>query len=175
MQTSTFFGKEKKSLAYVIGIMNMILHGIEAPNIVHTNTLAENITDIQERDRVNVVLANPPFGGAEQAQIQQNFPIGTSETAYLFLQHFIKILKVGGRCGVVIKNTFLSNTDNASVALRKQLLEECNLHSVLDLPGGLYRTGVKTWCCFLKRAWLLKRSVPPARSGQELRQDQPAQ
>ena len=75
--------------------MNMILHGIEVPNIVHTNTLAENITDIQERDRVDVVLANPPFGGSEQAQIQQNFPIGTSETAYLFLQHFIKKLKVG--------------------------------------------------------------------------------
>ena len=130
----------------------MILHGIEAPNIVHTNTLAENITDIQERDRVNVVLANPPFGGAEQTQIQQNFPIGTSETAYLFLQHFIKILKVGGRCGVVIKNTFLSNTDNASVALRKQLLEECNLHTVLDLPGGAFTgTGVKTVVLFFEK------------------------
>ena len=152
LQTSTFYGKEKKSLAYVIGIMNMILHGIEAPNIVHTNTLAENITDIQERDRVDVVLANPPFGGSEQAQIQQNFPIGTSETAYLFLQHFIKKLKVGGRCGVVIKNTFLSNTDNASVALRKQLLEECNLHTVLDLPGGAFTgTGVKTVVLFFEK------------------------
>ena len=107
LQNSTFIGKEKKSLAYVIGTMNMILHGIEAPNILHTNTLAENITDIQQKNRVDVVLANPPFGGKERAEIQQNFPIRTSETAYLFLQHFIKILKVGGRCGVVIKNTFL--------------------------------------------------------------------
>ena len=145
LQSETFYGKEKKSLAYVIGIMNMILHGVEAPNIVHTNTLAENLADIQQKDRVDVVLANPPFGGKERAEIQQNFPIKTSETAYLFLQHFIKIMKTGGRCGVVIKNTFLSNTDNASVALRKQLLEECNLFAVLDLPGGAFLgTGVKT-------------------------------
>ncbi len=152
LQNSTFKGKEKKSLAYVIGTMNMILHGIEAPNILHTNTLAENITDIQQKDRVDVVLANPPFGGKERAEIQQNFPIKTSETAYLFLQHFIKMLKVGGRCGVVIKNTFLSNTDNASVALRKQLLEECNLFAVLDLPGGVFiGSGVKTVVLFFDK------------------------
>src|ERR1700675_4455597 len=133
LQTKTFYAKEKKSLAYVIGIMNMILHGIEAPNIVHTNTLAENISDIQEKDRYHVVLANPPFGGKERPEVQQNFPIRTGETAFLFLQHFIKMLKAGGRGGVVIKNTFLSNTDNASVSLRKELLENCNLHTVLDM------------------------------------------
>ncbi len=115
----TFYGKEKKSLAYVIAIMNMILHGIEAPNIIHTNTLAENLADIQEKDRYDIVLANPPFGGKERKEVQQNFPIRTGETAFLFLQHFIKMLKAGGRAGVVIKNTFLSNTDNASVSLRK--------------------------------------------------------
>ncbi|MGC4075212.1 MAG: N-6 DNA methylase [Nibricoccus sp.] len=93
LQTATFFGKEKKSLAYVIGVMNLILHGIEAPDIVHTNTLAENLADIQDRDRHDIVLANPPFGGKERAEVQQNFPIRTSETAFLFLQHFIKILK----------------------------------------------------------------------------------
>ena len=152
LQTNTFYGKEKKSLAYVIGIMNMILHGVEAPNIIHSNTLAENIADIQQKDRVDVVLANPPFGGKEHSEIQQNFPIRTSETAYLFLQHFIKILKTNGRCGVVIKNTFLSNTDNASVALRKQLLEECNLFAVLDLPGGAFLgTGVKTVVLFFEK------------------------
>ena len=152
LQTNTFFGKEKKSLAYVIGVMNMILHGVEAPNILHTNTLAENIADIQQKDRMDVVLANPPFGGKERPEIQQNFPIKTSETAYLFLQHFIKIMKTGGRCGVVIKNTFLSNTDNASVALRKQLLEECNLFAVLDLPGGAFiGTGVKTVVLFFEK------------------------
>ena len=96
LQTRTFYGKEKKPLAYVIGIMNMILHGIEAPNIIHTNTLTENLADIQEKDRFEVVMANPPFGGKERREVQQNFPIRTGETAFLFLQHFIKILKTGG-------------------------------------------------------------------------------
>ena len=152
LQTKTFYGAEKKTLAYIIGIMNMILHGIESPNIIHKNTLETNIQEIQNKDRVDVILANPPFGGKEKTNIQENFPIKTGETAYLFLQHFIKKLKVGGRCGVVIKNTFLSNTDNASISLRKQLLEECNLFAVLDLPGGAFLgTGVKTVVLFFEK------------------------
>lgn len=152
LQTKTFYGKEIKSLAYIIGIMNMILHGIEAPNIKHTNTLAENINDIQEKDRYDVILANPPFGAGIGREIQQNFPIKTGETAFLFLQHFIKSLKAGGRAGVVIKNTFLSNTDNASVSLRKLLLESCDLHTVLDLPGGAFQgAGVKTIVLFFEK------------------------
>ena len=152
LQKNTFYAKEKKSLAYIIGIMNMILHGIEAPNIVHINTLAENISDIQEKDRFDIILANPPFGGKERKEVQQNFPIKTGETAFLFLQHFIKKLKAGGRAGVVIKNTFLSNTDNASISLRKQLLESCNLHTVLDLPGGTFTgAGVKTVVLFFEK------------------------
>ena len=152
LQERTFYGKEKKSLAYVIAIMNLILHGIEAPNIVHTNTLAENLSDIQDKDRVDVILANPPFGGKERKEVQQNFPIRTGETAFLFLQHFIKMLKPGGRAGVVIKNTFLSNTDNASVSLRKLLLESCNLYAVLDCPGGTFHgAGVKTVVLFFEK------------------------
>jgi len=152
LQKSTFYGKEKKGLAYIIGIMNMILHGVEAPNIVHTNTLAENLTDIQERDRFDIIIANPPFGGKERAEVQQNFPIKSGETAFLFLQHFIKILKAGGRAGIVIKNTFLSNTDNASVSLRKLLLESCTLHTVLDCPGGTFQgAGVKTVVLFFEK------------------------
>jgi type I restriction enzyme M protein len=152
LQERTFYGKEKKSLAYVIGIMNMILHGIEAPNIIHKNTLTENLSDIEERDRYDVVLANPPFGGKERKEVQQNFPIRTAETAFLFLQHFIKILKAGGRGGIVIKNTFLSNTDNAAVSLRKLLLESCNLHTVLDCPGGTFPgAGVKTVVLFFEK------------------------
>lgn len=152
LQKKTFYGKEKKSLAYIIGIMNMIFHGISSPNIIHTNTLAENITDIQEKDRYDVVLANPPFGGKERSEVQQNFPIKTFETAFLFLQHFIKILKAGGRAGVVIKNTFLSNTDNASVSLRKHLLENCNLHTILDMPQGTFLgAGVKTVVLFFEK------------------------
>jgi type I restriction enzyme M protein len=152
LQERTFYGKEKKSLAYVIAIMNMILHGIDAPNVLHVNTLTEKLADIQEKDRYDVVLANPPFGGKERKEVQQNFPIKTGETAYLFLQHFIKIVKAGGRAGIVIKNTFLSNTDNASVSLRKLLLESCNLHTVLDLPSGAFQgAGVKTVVLFFEK------------------------
>lgn len=152
LQTRTLYAKEKKSLPYVIGIMNMILHGIEAPNIVHTNSLTENLSDIQEKDRFDVILANPPFGGKERKEVQQNFPIKTGETAFLFLQHFIKYLKAGGRAAIVIKNTFLSNSDNASRALRKELLQSCNLHTILDCPGGTFLgAGVKTVVLFFEK------------------------
>ena len=152
LQKHTFYGKEKKSLAYVIAIMNMILHGIEAPNIIHTNTLTENLADIQDKDRYDIVLANPPFGGKERKEVQQNFPIKTGETAFLFLQHFIKMLKAGGQAAIVIKNTFLSNSDNASVSLRKLLLENCNLHTVLDCPSGTFQgAGVKTVVLFFTK------------------------
>ena len=152
LQTKTLFGKEKKSLPYVMGTMNMILHGIDAPNILHTNTLGENVSDLQERDRHDVVLANPPFGGKERKEVQQNFPIKTGETAYLFLQHFMKILRAGGRAGIVIKNTFLSNMDNASVSLRRELLESHNLHTILDCPAGTFQgAGVKTVVLFFTK------------------------
>lgn len=152
LQEETLFGKEKKNLAYVIGIMNMILHGIEAPNLIHINTLGENIRDIQEKNRYHVILANPPFGGKERKEVQQNFDIKTGETASLFLQHFIKSLKTGGRAAIVIKNTFLSNADNASISLRKHLLESCNLHTILDMPAGTFTgAGVKTVVLFFQK------------------------
>jgi type I restriction enzyme M protein len=149
LQTQTLYGKEKKNLAYIIGLMNMILHGIESPNIMRTNTLEENIMDIQNKDRVDVILANPPFGGGEQAQVQENFPIRSGETAYLFLQHFIKKLKIGGRAAIIIKNTFLSNGDAKN--LRKQILEDCNLHTILDLPAKVFTAGVKTVVLFFEK------------------------
>lgn len=152
LQKRTLYGREKKELPYIIGMMNMILHGVEAPNIQHTNTLAINLADIQENDKYDCILANPPFGGKERSEIQQNFAIKTSETAYLFMEHFIKLLRAGGRAGIVIKNTFLSNTDAASVALRSRLLEECNLFAVLDLPGGVFTgAGVKTVVLFFEK------------------------
>nr|WP_275445555.1 N-6 DNA methylase [Alteromonas sp. MmMcT2-2] len=152
LQERTFYAKEKKSLAYVIAIMNMILHGIEAPNVIHTNTLAENLQDITPNNQHDIILANPPFGGKERKEVQQNFPIKTGETAFLFLQHFMKSLKPGGRAAIVIKNTFLSNTDNAAVALRKELLETCNLHTVLDCPAKTFLgAGVKTVVLFFTK------------------------
>ena len=150
LQEDTFYGKEKKPLPYIIATMNMIFHGVAAPNIIRGNTLAENLSQIQEKDRKNVILANPPFGGAERGEVKQNFDINTSETAYMFMQHFIKMLKVGGRAGIVIKNTFLSNGDAS--ALRKLLLEQCNLHTILDLPSGVFQgAGVKTVVLFFDK------------------------
>ena len=156
LQEDTFFGKEKKPLPYIIATMNMIFHGVAAPNIIRGNTLAENLSQIQEKDRKNVILANPPFGGSERGEVKQNFDINTSETAYMFMQHFIKMLKVGGRAGIVIKNTFLSNGDAAS--LRQLLLEQCNLHTILDLPSGVFQgAGVKTVVLFFDKGTPTKK------------------
>jgi type I restriction enzyme M protein len=158
LQTSTFYGKEKKSLAYVIAIMNLILHGVDAPNVIHTNTLAENLADVQEKDRYDIILANPPFGGQERKEIQQNFPIKTRKTALLFLQHFIRCLKTGGRAAVVITNTFLFNSDKASIALRQELLASCNLHTVLECPPSFFLgANVSTVVLFFTKGTATKR------------------
>ncbi len=99
-----------------------------------------------------MILANPPFGGKERKEVQQNFPIKTGETAFLFLQHFMRSLKAGGRAAVVIKNTFLSNSDNAAKSLRKELLETCNLHTILDCPAKTFLgAGVKTVVLFFEK------------------------
>jgi type I restriction enzyme M protein len=142
--------------------MNMILHGIEAPNMIHTNTLTEDTADIQEKDRYDYILANPPFGGKEHAEVQRNFPIKTGATELLFLQHFMKRLRAGGQAAIVIKNTFLSNTDNATTSVRKELLETCDLHTVMDLPGGAFSanssTGVKTVVLFFEKGKPTKKT-----------------
>ena len=107
---------------------------------------------MQEKDRFDVILANPPFGGKERKEVQQNFPIQTGETAFLFLQHFIKIFKAGGRAAIVIKNTFLSNSDNAARAPAQGTAGKCNLHTVLDCPGGTFQgAGVKTVVLFFEK------------------------
>jgi type I restriction enzyme M protein len=150
LQSRTFYGKELKGLAYIIAMMNMILHGVQSPNIIRTNTLTENLSNITPSDQRDVILANPPFGGSEREEVQQNFPIRSSETAYMFMQHFMRMLRAGGRAGIVIKNTFLSNGD--AKMLRKKLLEECNLHTVLDLPSGVFTgAGVKTVVLFFTK------------------------
>lgn len=149
LQKKTLYGKEFKPLPYIIAIMNMILHGVEAPNIIRKDTLSENIMAVQTKDQFNVILANPPFGAATSKSDIQNFPIKTSETAYMFIQHFIKYLKAGGNAGVVIKNTFLSNGDATEV--RRELLASCNLYAVLDLPAKVFSAGVKTVVLFFKK------------------------
>ena len=155
LQHDMLFGKELKPLPYVIATMNMILHGVEAPNIMHTDTLSENIMAVQDKDRFDMVLANPPFGAATQTSVQQNFPIKTGETAYLFMQHFIKYLKAGGSAGIVIKNTFLSNSD--AIPVRREFLESCNVYAILDLPAKVFTAGVQTVVLFFKKGEPTKR------------------
>ena len=143
------FGQELNPDTYAICKADMLIKGQDIANIICGNTLSD---DGHPDKKFDYMMANPPFGGKERPEVQQNFPIKTGETAFLFLQHFIKSLKPGGRAAIVIKNTFLSNTDNAAVALRKELLENCNLHTILDCPGGTFiGAGVKTVVlCFTK-------------------------
>ncbi len=152
LQSKAFIGKEKKGLPFIIANMHMIFNGIESPNILRGNTLSKNINEIQEKDRVDMILANPPFGGQENDSIQMNFPIKTSASENMFMQYFIKNLKQDGRAAIVIKNTFLTNDDNATQAIRQELLTECNLHTILDMPQGTFLgAGVKTVVLFFTK------------------------
>ena len=153
IQTDTFYGQEKTSLGYVMGMMNMILHGIESPNVYKGNTLTQNIRDYQEKDRHNVILANPPFGGKEKSQIQQNFPIETNATEMLFIQHFMKMLKLEGRAAIIIPEGVLFQTNNAFKKIKQDLLEGFNVHTIVSLPSGVFLpySGVKTNILYFDR------------------------
>lgn len=154
LNEDTFFGNEKTPLSYVMGVMNMILHGIESPNISKSNTLTKNIRGLEEKDRFDCILANPPFGGKEKEQIQSNFPIKSNATELLFLQHMMNHLKLGGRCGVVIPEGVLFQTNNAFASVKKELLEKFNIHTILSLPSGVFLpySAVKTNVVFFDRA-----------------------
>ena len=153
LNEDTFFGNEKTPLSYVMGVMNMILHGVESPNIAKTNTLTKDIRGFEEKDRFDIILANPPFGGKEKEQIQQNFPIKSNATELLFLQHMMNSLKLGGKCGVVIPEGLLFQTNNAFQSVKKDLLERFNVHTILSLPSGVFLpySGVKTNVLFFDR------------------------
>lgn len=152
LQTKALLGKEKKGLPFIIANMHLIFNGIKFPNIVRANTLSKNIMEIQEKDKVDIILANPPFGGKENEAVQMNFPIKTSASENMFMQYFIRSLKQGGRTAIIIKNTFLTNDDNATKALRQELLTECNLHTILDMPQGTFLgAGVKTVVLFFTK------------------------
>lgn len=154
LNEDTFFGNEKTPLSYVMGVMNMILHGVESPNISKSNTLTKDIRGLEEKDRFDCILANPPFGGKEKEQIQQNFPIKSNATELLFLQHMMNHLKLGGKCGVVIPEGVLFQTNNAFQSVKKDLLERFNVHTILSLPSGVFLpySAVKTNVVFFDRA-----------------------
>ena len=137
-----------------MGMMNMILHGVESPNLYRGNTLTRNIRDIQEKDRYDIILANPPFGGKEKTQIQQNFPIQSNATELLFLQHFMKSLRSGGKAAIVIPEGVLFQTNSAFKQVKQELLENFNLHTILSLPSGVFLpySAVKTNVLFFERS-----------------------
>lgn len=154
LQTGTLFGIEKKPLPYLLGTMNMLLHGIDNPNVRRDNTLKTPLKDIGDADRYEVIATNPPFGGEEEAGIQLNFPEATrtSETALLFLQFIMRSLKPGGRCGVVVPNGLLFS-DGVAARVKEQLLKNFNLHTIVRLPNGVFApyTSIPTNLLFFDR------------------------
>lgn len=147
-------GYEKKAMPYLLAIMNMLLHGIELPNITEQNTLANNIRQISDEQRVDVVATNPPFGGEEEEGIIRNFPesMRTSETALLFFQYIMAVLKrPNGRCGVVLPNGFLFG-GGVGATVKKRLLTRFNLHTIVRLPVGSFApyTSIPTNILFFK-------------------------
>ncbi len=153
LNNKTFYGKEKTPLPYVLGLMNMTLHGVDYPRIAKENTLQTDIRQIDDRDKFNIILANPPFGGKEQELIQKNFPVEATATELLFLQHIEKSLKTDGRAAVVVPEGVLFQTNTAYQAVKKRLLSECNLHTVVSLPAGVFLpySAVKTSILFFDK------------------------
>lgn len=137
LQRETFYAQEKKPLPYLIGNMNCILHGLLTPNIVRKNTLSDNIRNIPESRRFDIIMTNPPFGGKENKQIQQNFPIQSQSTELLALQYVMKSLKRDGRCGIVLPEGVLFRSDSFA-RVKRELLENFNLHTIISLPSGVF-------------------------------------
>ncbi len=161
-------GIEKKPLPYLLGMMNLVLHGVDQPNITRANALGEPIAQIGKARRVGVVLTNPPFGGEEEKTVQANFPADkqTAETAWLFLQLVIRQLRDGGRCGIVAPQSVLF-AGGVGARIKKQLLAECDLHTVVRLPDGAFApyTDIPTNLLFFDKTGRTKEvwyyQIPP--------------
>jgi len=154
LQTKTLFGKEKKPLPFLIGNMNMILHHILVPNLIRTNTLDEDVHNVPESEKHSIILTNPPFGGDEEKRIGRNYPIKTASTEAMALQYIIRHLKNGGRCGVVLPEGNIMFGGGAMARIRQELLEKCNVHSIISLPQGVFTemgAGVKTNLIFFDK------------------------
>lgn len=153
IQTGTFFGCEKTAVAYVMGMVNLLIHGVESPNLLLGNTLQENVHNIEKEDCYDIIIANPPFGGKENKEIQKNFPIQSSETELLFLQHFMSKLKDNGKAAIIVPEGMLSNTSSSYRDIKQALIDDFNLHTILSLPVGTFLpySGVKTNVLFFDR------------------------
>ncbi len=137
---NSLYGIEKKNLPHLLCITNLLLHDIDSPNIIHGNSLEKSVRDYKEEDRFDVIAMNPPYGGVEQKSIQANFPVElqTSETADLFVATILYRLKQNGRCGIILPDNFLFGTENSQKALKEKLMNECNLHTIVKLPAGVF-------------------------------------
>jgi len=163
-------GVEKKPLPYLLGMMNLLLHGVQQPHIVRDNALRNPITEIKKADRVDVIVTNPPFDGEEEKAIAGNFPEPTAETAWLFLQLVQRRLHDGGRCGMVVPNGVLF-ADGVGARIKKELLKHCNLHTIVRLPPGVFApyTAIPTNLLFFektggtKEVWFFELPLPEGR------------
>jgi len=163
------FGIEKKPLPHLLCMTNLILHDIEVPNIRHDNSLSKPLIDYSSKDMVDVVVTNPPFGGAEEEGIENYFPteFRTRETADLFLVLIMKLLREGGRCGLVLPDGFLFG-EGVKTRIKEQLLREFNLHTIVRLPNGVFSpyTGIRTNLLFFEKGkptkdiWYFEHPLP---------------
>ncbi|MBN8853990.1 MAG: N-6 DNA methylase [Sphingobacteriales bacterium] len=162
-------GVEKKPLPHMLATTNMVLHGIEAPSIDHDNLLSKSWNEWSEKDRVKVIVTNPPFGGMEEDGVENNFPslYRTRETANLFMSLIIHLLKDGGRCGLVLPDGFLFG-EGVATRIKETLLTKCDLHTIIRLPNGVFApyTGIKTNLLFFekgkptKEVWYFEHPYP---------------
>jgi type I restriction enzyme M protein len=165
-------GIEKKPLPYLLGMMNLLLHGVQQPHIVRDNALRYPLTELRKADRVDVILTNPPFGGEEEKAIASNFPEPTAETAWLFLQLVLRRLNDGGRCGIVVPNGVLF-AEGIGAKIKKELLTKCNVHTIVRLPPGVFApyTAIPTNLLFFektgrtKEVWFYELPLPEGRKG----------
>jgi len=167
---NSFYGVEKKSLPYLLCTTNMLLHDINEPLIIRGNSLEKNVRDYDENEKFDIILMNPPYGGTEKKSVQQNFPteLRDSETADLFMVEILYRLKENGRVGIVLPDGFLFGSDNTKVAIKKKLMEECNLHTIIRLPGSIFApyTPIATNLLFFdktgptKETWFYRMDLP---------------
>jgi len=167
---NSIYGVEKKQFPYMLCITNMLLHGLDVPNIYHDNSLLRDVLDYTEEDQFDVILMNPPYGGSEKADVKNHFPadLASSETADLFMSVIMYRLKKNGRAAVILPDGFLFGTDNAKVAIKKKLLSEFNLHTIIRLPSSVFSpyTSITTNILFFDRTgsttetWYYRLDMP---------------
>lgn len=167
---NTIYGIEKKPLPYLLCITNMLIHDVDEPKIYHDNSLEKNVRDYTVKDKFDIILMNPPYGGAEKDSIKNNFPVDlrSSETADLFIDVIMYRLKRNGRCAVIIPDGFLFGTDNAKVNIKKKLIEDFNLHTVIRMPHSVFApyTSITTNILFFdktdntKDVWFYRMDMP---------------